>query len=99
MSNKQGVTVKILDREYKFACEPEERRQLLDAADYLDGQMRMIKEGSNMVGMEKIAVLAALNITNDFLAMKERDEVIGRTVGSLRKKLTAALAEEGEKTS
>ena len=92
--SKQGVTVKILDREYKFACEPEERRQLLDAADYLDGQMRSLREGANMVGLEKIAVLAALNIANDYLAIQDRDKVIGRSVGSIRKKLEAALAEE-----
>lgn len=94
--SKQGVTVKILDREYKFACEPEERRQLLDAADYLDDQMRSLREGANMVGLEKVAVLAALNIANDYLALRDRDKVIGKSVGAMRRKLEAALAEAAE---
>ena len=59
-----------VDREYRIACDADERRQLLDAADYLDQQMRQVKEGMNLPGSEKVAVLAALNITNDLLAAR-----------------------------
>ena len=91
MSELQAVTVKILDREYKLACEPNERRQLLDAADYLEGQMREIRDGSGMVGQDKIAVLAALNIANEFLQLKHREEAFGTQVSERIRKLRARL--------
>ena len=67
MVEKEAISVKILDREYTFSCEPNERRQLQDAADYLDQQMRQVRDAGGLPGLEKVAVMAALNITNDFL--------------------------------
>lgn len=91
MSAKEAVTVNILDREYRIACEPGERRQLLDAADLLDQQMRSVRDGGNIVGVEKVAVLAGLNFANDLLAVRAREKQltdnVTERVKSLRRKL------------
>ncbi len=96
MSDKQAATIKILDREYQIACSNEERTQLLAAADYLDEQMRSLRAGGSIVGAEKIAVITALNITNDLLQARERESQLNATVGdrleALRNKVDEALA-------
>lgn len=67
-SNSVGtVTVNILDRDYQVACEPGEREALLDSARYLNDRMRQIKAGGSVIGLERIAVMAALNITHELL--------------------------------
>lgn len=62
------VAVKILDREYQVSCPPSEQEALLRAARYLDENMRKIKARGNIHGLEKISVMAALNITHEMLA-------------------------------
>src|SRR5690606_22461486 len=55
------VTVKILDKDYQVACPPEQERALTDAARYLDKQMRKVRDSGKVVGLERIAVMVALN--------------------------------------
>jgi cell division protein ZapA len=66
----QTVTVKILDKEYQVSCTPEEVEDLHASARHLDAQMRAIREGGRVFGVDRIAVMAALNITHDLLRMK-----------------------------
>ncbi|WP_426415117.1 cell division protein ZapA [Aestuariirhabdus sp. LZHN29] len=61
------ASVQILDKEYKVACQDEERNALLSAARYLDSKMREIRRNGKTVGLERIAVMAALNITYELL--------------------------------
>tara|TARA_R110001592_G_scaffold30695_3_gene109522 strand:+ start:236 stop:562 length:327 start_codon:yes stop_codon:yes gene_type:complete len=61
------VVVKILDKEYQVSCPPSEEEALLKSARYLDENMRKIKARGNIHGLEKISVMAALNITHDML--------------------------------
>lgn len=61
----QTVTVYILDKEYHVVCPVEERINLERAAAYLDDKMREIRRSGKVIGAERIAVLAALNITHD----------------------------------
>ena len=93
MTSKEAVTVNVLDREYRIACSPDERRQLLDAADFLDQQMRTIRDGGNIVGVEKVAVLAGLNIANDLLKVQQREAELSGSVAervrAIRNKLEA----------
>ena len=58
------VSVRLLDREYQVACPAEERSDLLDSAEYLDGKMREIRDSGKVVGLDRIAVIAALNLAN-----------------------------------
>ncbi|MGH8136564.1 MAG: cell division protein ZapA [Steroidobacteraceae bacterium] len=68
------VSVRILEKEYHVACPAEERAALLDSAEYLNRKMREIRDSGKVVGLDRIAVMAALNITNDLLMSRGRDE-------------------------
>ena len=61
------MQVKILDKEYQVNCPPADQEALIKSAQYLDENMRKIKGRGNIHGTEKIAVMAALNITHDML--------------------------------
>ena len=71
MSSSNSVTVQILDKEYSIVCPPEERNNLVSAARYLDGKMRDIRSSGKVIGADRIAVMAALNITHDLLHKQE----------------------------
>lgn len=62
-----SVTIQILGRDYQISCPPEEEEALRKSARYLDQQMETVKSRGSSLGYEKIAVLAALNITHDLL--------------------------------
>jgi cell division protein ZapA len=61
------VTVKILDKDYQLGCPPEQEKGLIDAARHLDKQMRKVRDSGKVVGLERIAVMVALNNTYDLL--------------------------------
>lgn len=61
------VTVQILDKEYCITCPAPERANLESAARYLDGKMREIRSSGKVIGADRVAVMAALNITHDLL--------------------------------
>ncbi|NBA97206.1 cell division protein ZapA [Pseudomonas sp. R5(2019)] len=67
MSSSNSVTVQILDKEYSIICPPGERGNLISAARYLDSKMREIRSSGKVIGADRIAVMAALNITHDLL--------------------------------
>ncbi|UTA48434.1 cell division protein ZapA [Simiduia sp. 21SJ11W-1] len=67
-----AVLVRILDREYQVACPPEERNALQDAAKQLDQRMRDIRSSGHVIGLERIAVMAALNLSHELLQAREQ---------------------------
>jgi cell division protein ZapA len=67
------VSVRILDKEYQVACTPEERTDLLDSAEILNDKMREIRDTGRVVGLDRIAVMAALNMANDLIHARARD--------------------------
>ncbi|PVZ10392.1 MULTISPECIES: cell division protein ZapA [unclassified Pseudomonas] len=101
MSSSNSVTVQILDKEYSIMCPPQERGNLLAAARYLDGKMREIRSGGKVIGGERIAVMAALNIAHDLLNRKDSPDLpaSGATrdqVRSLLERVDLALAPDQE---
>jgi cell division protein ZapA len=68
------VSVKILEKEYHVTCPPEERPALLDSAEYLNRKMREIRDSGKVIGLDRIAVMAALNIVNELLKTRDHDE-------------------------
>ncbi|MET0089910.1 MAG: cell division protein ZapA [Candidatus Thiodiazotropha sp.] len=94
-SNRLPVTVSILDKEYRISCLPEERESLLQAAAYVDGQMREIRQAGRIIGAERIAVMTALNIANDLLLNQknksEGTENITRRIKNLQEKIEIVL--------
>ena len=75
----QTVTVKILDKDYQVACPPEQERALIEAARHLDKQMRSVRDSGKVIGLERIAVMVALNTTYELL---NKDEPAGETSGA-----------------
>ena len=68
------VSVRILEKEYQVACLPEERSELLDSAEYLNVKMREIRDAGNIVGLDRIAVMAALNLAHELLKLRGRGD-------------------------
>lgn len=61
------VTVRLLDKEYQVACPEEERAALLESAELLNRKMREIRDSGKLVGLDRIAVMAALNLSHEML--------------------------------
>ena len=64
------LDVNILDREFRVACPNEERGELLDAVKYLDLKMREIRDAGKIASVERIAIMAALNIAHELLTTR-----------------------------
>jgi cell division protein ZapA len=90
------VSVRILEKEYQVACLPEERSELLDSAEYLNGKMREIRDAGNVVGLDRIAVMAALNLAHELLKQRGRgdsvDTDVGHKIRQLRERVEGALS-------
>ncbi|MEW5788764.1 MAG: cell division protein ZapA [Pseudomonadota bacterium] len=89
-ANNVSLDVTIMGREFRVACPEDEREGLLRAVGYLDRKMREIRDSGKVIGLERIAIMAALNITHDFLAARpaepdtrEHRERLGRLIGLL----------------
>jgi len=98
VSDGSQVTVRILDRDYHVACPPEERESLLKAADYLSRQMADVRDSGRVVGIDRIAVMVALNLAHEFLqADGDRTVVAGETARRLeRMRLMLSQADAGQ---
>jgi cell division protein ZapA len=89
------VTVRILEKEYFVSCPQDERAALLDSAEYLNKKMREIRDTGKVVGADRIAVMAALNMANELLRLRKLDTdlqgaVTGR-VKNMRERVETAL--------
>jgi len=67
MKDGRAIEVTILDRTLKIACKEEEKAQLLRAVEYLDAKMREVKSAAKVLSVERVAIMAALNITHELL--------------------------------
>ena len=76
------VSVRILDKEYQVACPANERTDLLDSAEVLNAKMREIRDTGRIVGLDRIAVMAALNMANDLLHAQTRDKFLDGDVSN-----------------
>lgn len=91
MSNKTlPVTVVIMGKEYKIACEPEERDNLIRSASQLDEQMRKMRDSGKVAGPDRIAVMAALNLAHELQVLKNQNVILSQSLsecltGMLRK--------------
>lgn len=99
----QTVKVTILDKEYQVNCAPDEVQALRQSASYVDEKMREIKSGSSIFGLDRIAVMAALNIAHDLLnEARKTDDVVAsqaEEISTLSGKLDQALARLKTRTS
>ena len=89
------VSVRILEKEYQVACLPEERSELLDSAEFLNGKMKDIRDAGNIVGLDRIAVLAALNLAHDLLKRNRNEAIeseVSERVKQMRERVESALS-------
>jgi cell division protein ZapA len=95
VSRSIPVTVNILGKDYQIACAPDEQQKLMDAASHLDTTMHDIRENGKIFGIERIAVMAALNISNELLSLQESssdtDQTCNESLARSNKKLDEAL--------
>jgi cell division protein ZapA len=70
------VSVRILEKEYQVSCPASERTDLLDSAEVLNAKMREIRDSGKVVGLDRIAVMAALNMANELLHSRAQDKAL-----------------------
>lgn len=75
------VSVRILEKEYQVSCPASERTNLLDSAELLNAKMREIRDSGKVVGLDRIAVMAALNMANELLQSRAKDDALETTIG------------------
>ena len=87
----EPVNIKILDREFTVGCEPDERDGLLAAAQLLDSRMRESRGNNRMAALDRVAVLAALNLAHEYMQLKaetqSREQTLNRTLVDMNRKL------------
>ncbi len=79
-----GIDVTILGRQFRVACTEDEKPELLKAVSYLDGKMREIRGSGKVIGVERIAIMAALNMAHELLSVR----VDGVDLGEVRRRMT-----------
>ncbi len=87
------VAVNIMDKEYRIGCNEGEQEGLFSAARYLDSKMREIKASGKIIGTDRIAVIAALNITHEFLEQQQTQTYTSKTMEQRLKKLQVKIDE------
>lgn len=92
--NNTAVTIHLLDKEYLVACPEEEHEALLTSARFLDKKMREIRGGGKVIGIDRIAVMAALNIAHELLARDHSDtpnETVSLRIKGIQHKIDEVL--------
>jgi cell division protein ZapA len=94
------LDVTILDREFRIACPDDERAELIEAVAYLDKKMREIHDLGKVVTVERIAIMAALNIAHELLTTRLGSGFdmgdFKRRINSMQATIDATLAEQDE---
>jgi cell division protein ZapA len=89
------VTIRILEKEYNVACPAEEKASLVASAELLNQKMREIRDSGKVVGLDRVAVMAALNLANELIKLRGQDEELKNIVSvrmrAMREHLDSAL--------
>jgi len=91
----EKVTVRILEKDYHVACPAAEKRDLMASVELLNQKMREIRDSGKVVGLDRVAVMAALNLANELIKIQgqgeELKDIVGLRVKSMRERLDDAL--------
>lgn len=97
-TSSTGVTISILGKELMVTCPDGEREALLAAARELDGRMREVQDAGKVLGNERVAVMTALNLTNELLGLRRHSQAVPAELDArlqaLTGKIEAALHEK-----
>jgi cell division protein ZapA len=69
-ADSKGLQINVMGREFRVACPENEQKGLLEAVDYLNKKMQDIRDNGKVIGLERIAIMAALNIAHELLSTK-----------------------------
>jgi cell division protein ZapA len=69
-ADSKGLQINVMGREFRVACPENEQKGLLEAVDYLNKKMNEIRDNGKVIGLERIAIMAALNIAHELLSTK-----------------------------
>jgi cell division protein ZapA len=97
MSISKTIDVIIMGREFTVACADEERAGLLEAVNYLNKKMQDIRDTGKVVGIDRIAIMAALNLSHELLHTKTGDVDIGdykRRINNMQNQIDEAMASQ-----
>jgi cell division protein ZapA len=93
------LSVRILEKDYFVACAPNERSELLDSAEFLNNRMREIRDSGKIVGLDRIAVMAALNLAHEVIRLRANstgnEQEFGHRLKTLRERVETSL-EKGQ---
>jgi cell division protein ZapA len=94
------ISVQILEKDYRVACQAGQEESLIASARFLDQKMREIRAGGKVIGTDRIAVMAALNLAHELLENRREREALGDTVGrrlkALRERVEVALNDSNQ---
>jgi len=99
MSEAKAVDVSIMGREFRVSCTNDEYDALMSAVSYLDRKMGEIRDAGKVVGVERIAIMAALNIAHELLTTRSGGFDIGdfkRRIGFMQEQIEQEIAEQNE---
>lgn len=100
IENSIPVIVRILDKEYRVACNPGEEESLIAAARLVDQKMREIRSSGKVLGTDRIAVMASLNLAHELLERQHlKDDVnsgINARLRTMQQKIDAVLSKENQ---
>ena len=100
MTEHSTVTVHILDREFRVNCAKAEQQNLLDSATSLDQRMREIRETGRVIGVDRIAIMAALNLASELLSSEGSSnnalEDVNKSILRMENKIEHSLNETEE---
>ncbi|MGR9092427.1 MAG: cell division protein ZapA [Gammaproteobacteria bacterium] len=90
------ITVTILDKEYIVGCSEDEREALFASVEFLNKKMQDQRDSGKVIGSERIAVMAALNVTHEYLEYRRHNETMSSDIGAgidrIRSKINSALS-------
>jgi len=92
-----NIRVTILGKEYSVVCSPEQKDALYKAASHLNDRMQQIQQTGKVIGTERCAIMAALNITHELLELKDQtahSSQVTSQLQALTQKLEAAVQEQ-----
>jgi len=87
----QAVPVTIMGKEYKIACDPNERDDLIRSVQQLDEQMRRIRDSGKVNGADRIAVMAALNLANELNLIKNQNDLLNQRLNECLAKMNQKI--------
>lgn len=68
MKDQESLSITILEKEYRVACPAEEKESLIASANMLNEKLNEIKDKGSVIGTERIAVMAALNMSHELIS-------------------------------